>query len=148
MVYTQLVLDTRREKEIYAVKIRITYNRTQKYYLTGFKMTEAEFRETMKQRPGKAFQEKRIQLDFLELKAKKIISSLDAFSFNVFEEKFYQNKNAGRSIYDLYTSTITEKWNDGKISTAINYRCSMNSLKKFSPGLSFIDVTPLFAITS
>lgn len=146
MVYTQLVLDTRRKKDssIYTVKLRITYNRIQKYYLTGFKMTQVEFDEVMKDKPAKKYQDKRIQLDHLELKAKKIISKLEAFSFNQFEEKYFENSNAGKSIYEMYEAVIKAKTEEGKISTAVNYSCSMNSLQKFAPGLSYIDVTPQF----
>ena len=144
MVYVKIILDRRKKKAslIYTVKIRITYSREQRYYLTGFKMTEYAFIETMKDNPPKKFQGGRIQLDHLELKAKNIISKLEAFSFKGFEDKFYENKKAGNSIYDLYAQIINEKMTEGKISTAINYRCSMNSIKAFQPKLAFIDVTP------
>jgi integrase len=146
MIYTQLVLDTRRKKDsgIYTVKLRITYNRIQKYYLTGFKMTQVEFDEVIKDPPPKKYQDKRIQLDHLELKAKKIISKLEAFSFNLFEQKYFENSKAGKSIYELYHTVIKTKTEEGKISTAVNYSCSMNSLRKFAPCLSYIDVTPQF----
>lgn len=146
MIYSRTILDTRKEKSsgIYTVKIRITCNREQKYYLTGYQMTKSDFEEVMKNVPPKRLQDIRIQLDHLELRAKTIISKLDAFSFRSFEEKFYGNKNAAKSIYDMYTQIIDHKMSDGKISTAINYRCSMKSLKKFAPKLSFIDITPSF----
>jgi integrase/recombinase XerD len=146
MVYTQIILDTRRKKDIgsYTVKLRITYGRKQKYYLLGFKMTEEEFNETMKARPAKKYQDNRIQLDHIELKAKTIISNLEAFSFKQFEDRFYENKDAGKSIYCLYEGIIQSMMTEGRISTAINYRCSMKSLQSFSPELSYIDVRPDF----
>ncbi len=146
MIYIKTILDTRKKKDngVYSVKIRITFNRVQKYYLTGFKMAEKDFENVMKNVPPKKLQNTRIQLDHLELKAKNIISKLDAFSFRTFEEKFYDNQRMSKSIYDKYMEIINNKMGEGKISTAINYRCSMKSLKLFSPQLGFMDVTPKF----
>lgn len=144
MIYTRIILDTRKRNDggVYPVKIRITFNRRQKYYLTGFKMTEKDFEEAFKQIPAKKLRPIRIQLDHQELKVRNIISGLDVFCFSLFEEKFYENKNAAKSIYSLYEETISAKINEGKISTAINYRCSMNSLKAFDSKLAFADITP------
>lgn len=149
MIYTKIILDTRKllATGVYPVKIRITFNRQQKYYSTGFKMTDKEFEETMKPNPGKKYQAKRLQLDHQDLKVKNIISKLDIFSFSQFEEKLYENKNAAKDIYALYEEIIQAKSNEGKISTAINYRCSMKSLKAFKPRLTFVDVTPAFLKT-
>lgn len=146
MVYIQIVLDNRRKNQtgIYTVKLRITYNRSQKYYLAGFKMTETDFADTMRNPPAKRLQDTRIELDHIELKARKIISRMNGFSFMLFEENFYQNENAGKSIFDLYEAIIKVKTEEEKIGTASNYRCSLNSLKKFAPNLSFLDVTAEF----
>ena len=146
MVYCKIILDIRRKKDsdIYPVKLRITYNRSQKYYLLGYKMTKVEFEEVMKNPTPKKYHDARTQLNHLELKAKRIITDLEAFSFNQFEEKYFKNDKAGKSIYELYDATIKNKTVEGRISTAINYRCSMNSLKKFKSLLAYVDVTPQF----
>jgi integrase len=146
MVYTKIILDTRRKKteKLYTVKLRITFNKEQKYYLTGYKMSEADFENTMKRIPSKKFEGIRIQLDHIELKAKSIITTLDGFSFTSFEEKFYERKNASKSIYDMYLQIINDKMSEGKIGTAMNYRCSMKSLQLFASKLTFLDVTTNF----
>lgn len=146
MVYVKFFLETRRKRlsGIYPVKLRITSNRIQKYYLTGYSATENDFEEVMKEVPPKKLQSLKVQLNHIELKAKTVISKLEAFSFRSFEEKFYENQKASRSIYELFIDVINEKMTLGKISTAINYRCSMKSLQLFAPNLSFIDVTPKF----
>jgi hypothetical protein len=146
MVYTKLILDNRKKNPtaIYSVKLRITFNREQKYYLTGYKLHENDFSEAIKSVPSKKFKDLRIQLDYLELKAKTIISKQEAFSFRAFEEAFYQKQKGSKSIYDMYEAVIAEKMSRGKISTAINYRCSMNSLKSFAPKLAYIDITSKF----
>jgi integrase/recombinase XerD len=146
MIYLRIVLDSRRKQAngIYPVKLRITYNRVQKYYLTGYTLTKLEFVECMRNPPVKKLQNTRIQLDHIEFKARTIISNLDGFSFISFEDKFFENKKAGETIFQLYETVIDAKLKDDKIGTASNYTCSMNSLQKYSPNLSFLDVTPEF----
>ncbi len=124
MVYTKIILDTRRKKTsgIYTVKIRVTANKMQKYYLTGYTMTERDFEETFKNVPPKRFQNVRIQLDYLEVKAKTIISELGTFSFRGFEAKLYEKEQGTESAYDKYSAIIEEKMAAGKISTAMNYK--------------------------
>lgn len=146
MVYNKIVLDTRKKKEDenfnYTVKLRITYQGEQRYYLTGYKMTEADFINTLKNIPRKKMEPIRIQLDHIDLKAKNIINNLDGFSFKRFEEKWFEKENANKDVFELFNQVISRKLSEGKISTAINYRCSMKSLQSFYPKLSFIDITP------
>ena len=147
MIYSKIILDTRKKGHtgIFPIKMRITCNRIQKYYLTGFQMSEVDFRDCMKNPPSKKFREVRIQLDHLDLKARQIILSLDQFSFKQFEEKFYAKRNQEvTNIRNLFESVIKEKLKNGNVSTAINYRCSINSLAKFAPRLNFSDITPEF----
>lgn len=146
MVYIKLILDTRRKKPtgIYAIKLRITFNREQKYYLTGYQVSEFDFKEVVKDVPPKRLQELKVQLNHIELKARNALSLLETFSFMSFEAKFYESKKASISIYDLFQEIVIDKIEQGKISTAYNYKWSMNSLKLFAPKLSYIDVTPKF----
>src|SRR5438045_2876347 len=137
MVYVKLVLDTRKKtaSRLYSIKLRLTYNREQKYYVTGYKLSKVDFAETMKNIPVKRFKDLRIQLDHLELKAKNILSKLEVFSFRVFEEKYYGRHPIIKSIYYIYNEIIKEKTAQGKIGTAYNYRWSRNSLQNFAPKL-------------
>lgn len=144
MVYVKIVLDTRRKNEegVYPIKLRVTHQRVQRYYLTGYKMSSAEFPELLKDAPPKRLKEIKIQVGAIELKAKNIINKMEAFSFLAFEEKLYANEKASKSIFELYKEIIDDKMQQGKVGTAINYQCSMKSLQSFSPRLSFIDITP------
>lgn len=148
MVYSKIVLDDRKKQKdlnfSYTVKLRVTYNREQKYYLTGYKLSKTEFLEVFKKTPSKKMEPIRIQLDHIELKARIVLDKLDGFSFRMFEEKWFEKENATKDVYGLYTQVISSKIAAGKISTAISYRCSMRSIKTFAPRLSFIDVTPKF----
>ena len=144
MVLVKIILDERRKKDLSPVKIRITFNRQQKYYSTGENLSKEDFLEVMKNNPPKRFQDLRIRLDHLELKAKKIIAKIEVFSFAQFEEAFFSNNKAGKNVFESFEQVIKQKLSEGKISTGSNYQSSMNSLKQFSPKLSYIDITPVF----
>ena len=82
-MYNKIVLDTRRKKKEvnfkYTVKLRITYQGEQRYYLTGYKITEIDYANTMKKTPIKKMEPIRVQLDHIDLKAKNIVNTLDGF---------------------------------------------------------------------
>jgi integrase/recombinase XerD len=144
MITIRIVLDDRKKKldGVYSVKLRVTFERQQKYYLTGFKMCHDEFKQTMRDVPPKRFQNTKAELDEMVLKARNVLKGLSAFSFLGFEKKFLNNAKPEESLFDLYQVVIDAKYKRGTIGTAINYRCSMRSLKKYCGKLTYIDLTP------
>lgn len=144
MVTAKIVLDNRRKSpdDIYSVKLRVTYNRQQKYYLTGFKMTSQQFEETMKPTPKKKYETDYVQLDSILTEAKSIIRDLKPFTFLAFEKKLLHTPTKPQGLFELFEQAVARKLREGSISTAINYRCSMRSLKKFNSRLSLADITP------
>jgi hypothetical protein len=53
--YTALILDTRTQKKdgTFPMKLRITFNRKQKYYLTGKDLTILEYERVLAKSPAK-----------------------------------------------------------------------------------------------
>lgn len=146
MITMKIVLDDRRKNDMdyYTVKLRVTQNRMQKYYLTGFKMTSQEFEQTMQNAPLKKYRENRIELDEILLKAKITCKELQLFSFIGFEKYFLSDKMPNNTLFQLYEKVISEKMQHGSISTAVNYRCSMRSLLKKNKNLNYADITSDF----
>jgi integrase/recombinase XerD len=144
MVTLKFILDYRRASKEgnSTIKLRITHNRKQKYYLTGFKMSEDEFKQLMKDRPPKRLESTKIELDEIMLKARNTVKELGLFSFIGFERLFLAEKKVREDLFDLYNRVINEKTQNGAIGTASNYRCSMKSVKSFNPRLSLADITP------
>jgi integrase/recombinase XerD len=81
MVYVKVILDTRRKREdsVYPIKLRLTHNRVQRYYMTGYKLSESDFKELVKDVPPKRLQGLKIQIDAIELKARNILSKLEVY---------------------------------------------------------------------
>ena len=87
----------------------------------------------------------KIQLNFLELKAKSIVHSLPNFSFEAFVREFYNTSyKKVETLEGLYKSIIDEKMKNGNIGTAGSYQSCIRIMKLYKPNVSFIDLTPDF----
>lgn len=146
-IKTAIVLDTRKVKKdnTFPVKLRITFERKQKYYPTPFSFSIKDFERLMF---GKKFSEKekvsKRALTEIENKALDIIKSLSLFSWESFEKHLFTNKGAKYSIHFAFSEYANELRKNGRIGTAVSYECAQNSLKKFAPGAKFADITPGF----
>jgi integrase/recombinase XerD len=143
---TSIILDTRRAllDGTYPIKLRVTFNRTQKYFPTQFNATEADFEKYMARVPKGKDKQIRMALDSIEQKATSVIAELELFDYNLFQRKFYKNEQLRVDVYAYFDLAISEYKQNGQIGTASNYTCSKNSLKTFKDKLAFWEITPEF----
>ena len=143
---TSIILDTRRALQdgTFPIKLRITYNRTQKYYPTQFSASKADFDKYMARVPKGKEKQIRMALDSIEQKANSVIAELELFDFDQFQRKFYKNEQLRVDVYAYFDVAINEYKENGQIGTASNYQCSKNSLKAFKDKLAFWEITPEF----
>jgi integrase/recombinase XerD len=169
---TEIILETRfpRKDGLFPVKLRVTFNRKQKYYtlrysvntpeleLTeaqkywlerlekGISLTKAEFDRVRKNNAREPYKTMKVYLDELELLARGVISSLTAFSFSDFKKTYFDRPLAKQDLFHHLTASAKELRNEGKISTAVTFECTLSSLKAFTnkETLSFDDVTVPF----
>ena len=87
----------------YPVKIRVTFNRKQKFYPCNVEMTKEEYEQTFFGEKLKR-KEKDIKdiCTGIEGKALKIIIGLKKFDFEVFESKFYERVSGARMHAAFY----------------------------------------------
>ena len=143
---TTLFHDTRRAKKNgkYPVKIRLTYNRKQKYFPTNYDLTEHEFTKLYAKRIHQDFRETHDNIHGMLNKANSIVTSMPKFDWRKFETKFLTPRADIMSVYAAYNEQISKFERSGQLGTAMIYRCGLNSLKAFSPKLYFDDVTEEF----
>ncbi|MFI5156995.1 MAG: phage integrase SAM-like domain-containing protein [Chitinophagales bacterium] len=137
-----VILDKRRAKaeQKYPVKLRITYQRKQKYYPLGIDVTEDEYESILRKKPRKGLHESMIKLMEFEAKANKVVSQLPDFSFSLFERKYFGKTKSPDNIYPFFEDKIEALSDSGRAGTACSYRCAMISMKKFAPKVGFKDV--------
>lgn len=130
---TAIVQDTRRTKKngTYPVKLRITFNREQKYYLTPYNLTIPDFEKVQGTKPRNEFKETALWLQSFEKKAADIIHELPQFSWMAFEKKFLNRRTQWHDVFAFFESYIDGLKEDGRISYAENYETARNTIRKF-----------------
>ena len=141
-----LIHDTRRAKSNgkYPVKLRVTFNRKQKYYPTSVDLSEIEWQKIHAPRVSKELNDLKMQAYGVLAKGQQICDDLKLFSFPIFENRLYTVRSSSGNLESLYNSYISQLEKEDRISTAKSYQCSLNSLKEFKPRLNLEDITSDF----
>lgn len=135
-----IVLETRmpRKDGLFPVKLRITYQRKQNYYILRDKnnksisMTKDVFQKTMSVRPREQYQAMRSLLIELQDQARKIIEGIPVFSFEAFERKYNGAQDEDKDLLAAMSNKAKLLRSEGRISTAVAYECSIKSFKLFT----------------
>jgi integrase/recombinase XerD len=131
----------------YAVKLRITYFRDQKYYPINVSLTTDEWYKVHSEKPRKEHKAHLLYFNEIEQKALAIIKDMTVFSFSAFEKKFNQKPKKDTDTISLFETYIEQLKKESRIGTAESYNCALTSIKSFigtkrRKKLNFADVTP------
>uniref|UniRef100_UPI0040474463 tyrosine-type recombinase/integrase n=1 Tax=Algoriphagus sp. TaxID=1872435 RepID=UPI0040474463 len=156
-ISVSITLDTRwkakNKKAVVKLQIYQPEPRIQKLYQTNFRLTVEEFKSAWKERrPRDEFKDLRRKLEAVESKAIKIVDSLDPFSFEAFEEKFFNKENKDfKNAFNIFDELEKQKLEKGAISTAEKYRSAKTSIQNYlkfknqnSDSLTFDKITVQF----
>lgn len=131
-----IVLDKRFKKADgkYSVKLRMFTPdpRTQKLYATKFNYTEKDFTSIWEtDKPRSEHKQDRIKLQGLLAKANEVADKLPEFSFKEFERLMFGKTNAEMNVNYYYDKAIKRHKERGVISSAKNYKNSLDCLLRF-----------------
>ncbi len=147
-ITTAIVLETRvtKQNNTHPVKLRITFERKQKYYvIKGESYTKEQFATIVNPESRGKNKVKRLKFYSIEERAIEVIDNeLADFSFNGFEEIYKRKKRSNVQIEDLFKEKATELRKKNKFQSAILYDATLNSLKQFEENLSFEKITAKF----
>lgn len=147
---TAIVHDTRIKKrdDTYAIKLRVTYNREQKYFPVGKYLTKDDW-EKMKngKHRNKDLKALETHLAGIETRAVKIIDNMETFSFAEFMNRFNDKPQSKSFVLDALTDRQEELTKKNRISTAITYQYTIKAIEDYLHSinrkkLSFAEVTP------
>lgn len=131
-VTTSIIHDTRIRKNdgTYAVKIRVTHNRVQKYFPINFHLSKEDWKKTQMSRPRGIFKELKLKFNAIESKAIQIIAKLHPFTFEKFHNELYQeHKNSDLiGALELYKDNLKAENREGSADT---FKCAISSFKKY-----------------
>lgn len=142
-ITTAIIQDNRIQKKdgTYSVKLRITFNRKQKYYPLNYSFTPGDWKKLNSTRPGKLKDDK-IYFNEVEAEAINLIKKIKPFSFDSFERSFIQ-KPGGSNAVACFDNHIKELAAQERIGTAESYHNARSSFVKFygSDKINFEDIT-------
>jgi len=125
-----------------SVKIKITYNRKRKYFSTWIDLTPIDFEQTFfGKRKTKIQKENKGKIEYFEKKANDVIKKLNVFTFDLFKEHYFDNRDVINSVSFAFDKQIERLKKNDQIGTATTYECAKNSIIKFKKDLVFADVT-------
>jgi len=128
-----------------SVKIRVMFDRNRRYYSTGIDLTESEFEHL---KFGKRFTPEQKEIDkklnrFKE-KAVKIIDGILVFTFEGFEEAYFEQRNTQNSVSFAFDKYIQQLKEENRIGTASSYEYAKKSIEAFKPNLTFAQINKTF----
>jgi len=149
-----LYLDPRAKKNGFCtVKIKVTYNRERRYYSTDVDLYYPKVEPNIPDPLTKLLtairktpEQKSIlsKLDYYQKKADNTIELLSVFTFEKFEDLFFENRNIKESVSYAFEKRIEDLRLNNRIGSAVSYECTKNSLEAFKSKLTFAQITPEF----
>lgn len=129
-----IILDKRFVKQdgTHPVKLRVTFQRIQKYYALGISLTEDDYKKTMGDKPREQFKKFRKQINDIAEKADQIKDSLPEFTFEEFEKRFLEPATEKTCLLKALEAISKKYYNSGSISTSSLYSCTIQSLNAFT----------------
>jgi len=160
-VTTAILLEKRmaRKDGHYPVKLRVTFDRKQKFYTMRYipekvgedfteyqkfwlrkvdksiSMTEQEFKRVRKDNPSEPYKTIDVYIRAQENEAMAAIATIvnkHPFTFEAFEEVYFAHAKDDQDVFAAIYNKASVLRKEGKIGTAITYECTLNSLNDFT----------------
>ncbi len=150
-----LILDTRRRKANgkFPVKLRLTYQRDQRYYKLKHDTEEDFWHEVEQGKRSKAHNDFRKIIEEIKAKATGVITGFEKkdqpFDFFLFQQTFFRDaleslkeREAAHDLASAFQEYIGKLERQGRPGTANSYTFAIRSLLAFQSKLRFLDITP------
>ncbi|MDP4207661.1 MAG: site-specific integrase [Bacteroidota bacterium] len=139
-----VILDTRREKGrgLYPVKYRITFQRKQVYYKTGYDLSKEDWTLLPKAKGKDLKETKQLIISGFDIIESHVKDIKDFFSFEALDKRLGKGKK--EFVSNAYDLRIEELNILGQVGTASIYNSAKVALFEFNPNLKFEDVTIKF----
>ena len=133
-VTTAIIQDKRvkSQGDKYAIKLRVTYNRQQKYYFLNEHFTQEEWEKINSNKARGKQKEYSDYFQKIEEHAIKIIRELHPFTFDIFESRFFQKPAEDTNLLEAMQNYADKKREKGCEGSAQSYETSLRSIQKFA----------------
>lgn len=128
----------------YPVKVRIIYRGDYHDYKTGIDLTVEEFEQANIDKPRLPYRSIAVALSKMKARVDEIITSLPVFTFQKFEDAYYDKANKPTDFYSIFQKYIDSLLSESRIGTANSYSNALQSFKEFKKSISFHDIDANF----
>ncbi len=128
---------------LYPIAIRVTFDRVKRYYDTGYRLSEDDYKNMSSAKSNSALYKVFLELIEKEGRARAIANELkDKFDFDIFEKLYFQQNSKSfvllSNAFDNFINSI-DKDRPGTINS---YKDAKTSFFKFNAQLRTADITP------
>jgi hypothetical protein len=96
----------KRKDGTFAVKLRVTHFREQKYFPLGIHLSPEDWEKVNQNNPRKQFKEYKLLFARIEQKAATIINNMDDFSFDAFINAYDSKTPSRKEVFYLFQAYI------------------------------------------
>lgn len=131
---TAIIQDKRivTNENTYAIKLRITFNRVQKYYPLNVHLTVEDWEKLKQSNLRGELKEIKLLCNKFEQRAVEIIRQIPEFSFSEFNKRFLNNQKSEKAdVFSFFEKYIHELNTQERTGTAISYNNALVSFKSF-----------------
>jgi integrase/recombinase XerD len=116
----------------YAIKLRITFNRVQKYYPLNVHLTVEDWEKLKQSNLRGELKEIKLLCNKFEQRAVEIIRQIPEFSFTEFNKRFLNNQKSEKAdVFSFFEKYIHELNTQERTGTAISYNNALVSFKSY-----------------
>ncbi|MGE0089442.1 MAG: tyrosine-type recombinase/integrase [Bacteroidales bacterium] len=139
-----IIIDIRREKDngLYPIRYRITFNRKQVYYKSGYDATKREWKILPTTKTRKLIEKRELIKSGFEIIEDHVKQIKDSFSFEVLNRRMGRGKAELVSV--AFDSKILDLNKSGQVGTASIYNSAKLIFEEYKEDLKFIDITSKF----
>ena len=130
------------QNQKYPLKLKITFKGKRRYYATGYSATKDEWQIINSGTVKGKLKTIRNEIINIESKAETKINNLSPFSFQSFQEVFFEQPIKYKSLRSVFENMIAEFEKEERIGTAKIYKTTISVLEEFKPNLKLSNITP------
>jgi integrase len=116
----------------FATKLRVTYNRQQKYYFLREHLTVKQWESIQGNRARGEFKKLGVYFKIMETRANDLIRDLHPFTFDIFEYRYFSRPVDHSNFLDIMQEYIDRLLEEERIGSARCYETALRSIKRFA----------------
>jgi len=144
-IFYQKAPAKRTKGNLIPVKLCITHKGERKFYSLKDKVrnndwmfiSEETISRVMTDNPRGQYKDIRLEYDRIIREAENIINEIPAFSFNLFEGRFFNRAGSWNNVFSAMWTHIQDLLNEGRYGYAESFSSTLRAVKEFHTGKKF-----------